>query len=381
MSNKQHGFNLIWNWLSQYHNRHSSAWWFFLLTPRQPEGFGPKQMMFTLLTRVGEEVTINGQQFAGLDLQQATRGSVEKFDSMMVGWIHDGRELHEAIIHEGAPATLSQDGSLSAWLTEADGRRLGCEMRAEGDKPYNIQADFTGQRGYGRFEVWGDERSETSAPWDTLDLTTPFGGSRVVAWRHLNFAGEFASPSGVEWLEGAGYFQRVCLDFPAFPWKWVWAVFEDESVFSCFAPYLGLHALRRGDRFMPGWLERAALPIKPSGYISLRDKQGVHQMTLFEKISVTPLLNGRRKTEFPHFHVHCRSKNGDFIQYLAIPHAHTEFIMDRPVLAGLWQSRFNYNEYLFRIHNLSGQINGRPLERAKLGAGFGNCEYTWGVGL
>jgi hypothetical protein len=379
MNDRQRDFRLIWNWLSRHHNRQSSVWWFFLLTPRQPEGFGPKQIMFTILTRAGQAVTINGRQFTGLDLQQVTHGPQENFDSMMVGWIHDGQTLHDGIIHEGAPATLSQDGSLTAWLTAADGRRLGCELRAEGDKPYNIQADFTGERGYGRFEVWGGDQSETTAPWDSLDLSTPFGGSRVVAWRHLNFAGEFAWPGGAEKLEGVGYFQRVCLDFPAFPWKWIWAMFEDESVFSCFVPYVGPHLLRRGDRFMPGWLERITLPVKSSGYISLRDERGVHQVTLFEKISVTPILHGRHKTDLPHFLVRCHSRNGDFIQYQAEPYAHTEFVMTYPSLAGLRQACFNYNEYPFRICQLKGQINGRSLEQANLGNGFGNCEYTWGL--
>lgn len=372
---RDRGFDLIWDWFPHWQNRHSSVWWFFLLTPKQPEGFGPKQMMFAAIARAGEQVGINHTWHHGLDLTQVSGGAEERFNTIVVGWINDGQQLHEDIVHHSCPATLSKSGSLTAWSPQPDGRYFGSELRVTGEKPYGLEARFVGARGCAHFEVWGDPASEVTKPFDALNLNTPLGGSQVIAWRHLRFAGEFVSPAGTEQLEGIGYFQRVCLNFPAFPWKWIWAVFEDESVFSCFVPYVGLHLWRRGDRFMPNFLEQAAVPIRPTGYFSPAEPRSLIR---FEKVRVTPVQNGGR---YPNFVVECASANGDFLRYTAVPYAHTQFLMDRPVLRRLWQTRFNYNEYLFRIHDLDGRVSGKPLNQRNLGNGFGNCEYTWGLGL
>ena len=39
-------------------NRHSSTWWFFLLFPQGPDGYGPRQLMFTIAARRGREMRI-----------------------------------------------------------------------------------------------------------------------------------------------------------------------------------------------------------------------------------------------------------------------------------------------------------------------------------
>ncbi len=367
-------FDLIWTQLRALQNRHSSSWWFFLLFPRQKAGFGPKQMMFALVSRMGQMIEIAQVPHPSLSLQPEPDGVPDRFNTFAVGWINDGQTVHEKIVHDAAAATLSRDGFLHAWAEQPHGAQYGGGIERLPDKPYGLEARFMGERGCAHFQVWGDPAYPVTGPIEA-DVQTLFGGANVIYWPHLRFAGEFSSPAGTEWLEGIGYFQRVCLNFPPFPWKWIWATFNDESVFSAFVPYVGPHLLRRGHRFFPHWLERAAASIKPSSYFA---QGGTWQQVDFNQTQVKVLPH---KGRYPQFAVQCQAVNGDFIQYRLEPHAHTGFLLDRPLWRGLWKTRFNYNEYLFHIRDLSGRIAGRPLNEKKLGQGFGNLEYTWGLGL
>ncbi len=373
---RQRGFDMIWDRFPQWQNRHSSAWWYFLLMPRQEQGFGPKQMMFTFLTKVGDSLAINGVWHQGLAKNAQPSGTVEQMAGMTVGWIYDGRSMHDELVHQPAPATLSKDGFITAWAEMENGRSYGCEMRTLPDKPFGIHVQVEGPKGCANFQVWGDPESEITAPDDVMSLTTSFGGSQVVAWKHLRFQGEFASPNGVEQLEGIGYFQRVCLNIHPFPWKWIWVAFEDETVFSAFSPYFGLNVFRRETWYLPNWLEQPSIPIKPSSYISTAESR--YQNTLlFDKTRIIPVTNGRK---YPNFRVACHSANGDFLEYTAVSHAHTQFLLDEKIFANLLRSRFNYNEYLFKVDGLNGRINGKPITSHTFGPGWGNLEYTWGLG-
>jgi hypothetical protein len=368
-------FDLIWNQLPEWQNRHSSTWWFFLLSPRQAEGYGPKQMMFSLATRAGNPIAINGVPQPGLDLRRPTNGAREQFNTMAVGWVHDGNRMHDNLVNQPVVATLAREGLVGGWAETADGRCHGGELRAEPSLPSGINAHFVGEGGSARFTVWADDPARLTSPAETVKLRTPFGGCNSIGWQRLSFRGEFDYPGCRESLEGIGYFQRVCLNFPTFPWKWIWAAFEDKSIFSGFVPYIGLNLLRRGDWFFPHRLEKMALPIKVSSYFAWGDSLAVVQ---FDRIRVALTSLDR---EFPEFMVECRSAAGDVLRYRIEPYGHARLTLDRRLLGGLWRSGFNYNEYMFRIRDLTGQVGGRPVNSSTVGNGFGNIEYTWGLGV
>ncbi len=369
------GFQRMWRRFPEKTNRHSSVWWFFLLTPRQPEGFGPKQAMVTLVSRVGEQVAINNIWHKGLTTDKSPQTPVSHFDGMALNWINTGNKMYEGIVHQPGQITLDQSGCVSLWAEQSDGTRHGGQMETLPGKPFGVRARFAGKHGYSHFDAWGDPAHEADSPDSVLDLSTPFGGSRVVAWKRAQFAGEFATPEGVEQWEGIGYFQRVCLDFTPFPWKWIWAAFEDESVFSAFIPYVGLNLLRRGDWFYPNALEKLTIPVRRTGYFNRGDSK---QTVDFDHVNITPQLNG---SEFPEFDVTCRANSGDHFSFRLLPHAHAQVLLDRRIFGGLWFSRYNYNEYLFRMGNVQGEIAGMKLTPQTVGNGWGNIEYTWGMGL
>lgn len=373
---RQHNFDIIWDRFPQYQNSHSSAWWYFLLLPKQAQGFGPKQMMFTFLTKVGKSLAINKVRHPGLPANSHPQNGAEKLPGMTVGWIYDGQTMHDELVHQPCTADLRQDGSLTAWEDVGNGRSYGCEMRSTPNNPFGVHVHVEGPKGCADFEVWGDPNDPITSPDDVMDYKTPFGGAHVIAWKHLRFQGEFVSPAGREQLEGIGYFQRVCLNINPFPWKWIWAAFEDETVFSAFIPYFGLNLFRRGTWFFPQLLEQATIPVKGGSYISVPMGNGRFSPE-FDKTTITPIVGGK----YPDFQVECRSRNGDFLSYRAVSHAHTQFLLDEPILGShALHSRFNYNEYLFKIVDINGRIGDRLLNYKTLGQGWGNLEYTWCLG-
>jgi hypothetical protein len=279
------------------------------------------------------------------------------------------------LVNQPVVATLAREGWLRGWAEAADGQCYGAELRAEPSHPSGINAHFVGEKGSARFTVWADDPARLTSPAESVRVRTPLGGGHSIGWQRFAFRGDFTYPGCQESLEGIGYFQRVCVNFPTFPWKWIWAAFEDHSIFSGFVPYVGLHLLRRGDWFFPHRLETMTLPIKASSYFAWGDSL---TMVAFDQIRVVPT---RLDREYPEFTVECRSAAGDLLAYQIEPYGHAGLKLDRGLFGGLWQSTFNYNEYMFRVRDLRGQVGGRPVNASTVGNGFGNIEYTWGFGV
>lgn len=386
-------FRQIWTQRQELQNWSSSSWWFFVLLPKQEDGYGPKQMMFTFASRSGELIKVNQTWQPGFEKNRQT-SPIDQFMTTVVGWINDGTEVHEEIVHQPALATL--DGQrLHAWVMQEDGTRYGAEIQATCE--FEIQAHFNGPKGYAKFKVWSHPEDYISLP-KISDIRGPahgrLGGTHLVAWRKLNFKGEFKHPNGLEELEGVGYFQRVCMNVPMFPWKWVWVVFDDQyfededykekhpnqiSMFSCFVPYFGLQNFRRSDSFFSPWLERMVKPIIPTAYFNFADSD---DEIVFDTVEVIILDdNGTIDRKKPKLYIHAQSENGDYLKMIIQAHAHAQFLLDRRVIARIWQTMYNYNEFPIKVLKMRGKIGDRVLSKGTLGQGWGNLEYTWGMSL
>jgi hypothetical protein len=369
MDDSQDNFAKIWHWYPEDLTLFSSIWWFYLLFPRQKDGYGPKQMMYSHVSRVGNHVRINKAPHLGVARSRTADTVADPIPGIVLGWHYDGHEMHESLVRNPAMMQVTPGKSISAW----DDRGFGGEMSASEGRPFSTTAHFRGEKGEANFEVWGDPVSDITAP-ASFERQSVFGSGKVLAWRHLSFEGEFTCPTGTEHLEGVGYFQRICLNIMPFPWKWIIARFADESIFSCFIPFLGPHLLRRGDWFFPSRMEKLTYQIQESAYFS---RGGQWQQIDFTKVSVIPILsNGSH----PSFHVSAEAENGDFIRFRTATYTHAQVLLERKLLGPLW-SKYNYNEYIFRIEELEGSIGGESISLAQLGPGYGNCEYTWGLGL
>ncbi len=378
MSEHQRVYDLIWSQMPHMQKRTSSTWWYFLLCPEDAEGYGPRQMMFSIATAVSQQsVCISDLEFPGVDLHRKIENGIDRFPAAAVGWYYDGRTLHENVVHMTAVTNLSQtDRTVACWQDGTNGHRQGYEICASEVRPLALEANIVGANGRAHFTAWGDLDCLDSAPHEAVNINTFLGGTHMVAWRRIHFQGEFDLPgTGRETLQGVGYFQRVCLNVPPFPWKWLWAAFPDGSIFSSYVPYIGLNLFRGGHYFYgSNRKEQATIGISGKSFWDWSDAS--ERIWLAQHTRVTPVLG---RGQYPQFEVSARNKQGDFIQFTAVPHAHTGFFLERPFWR--WRSHWNYNEYLFRIENLQGQIQSRPINQASMGQGFGNLEYTWGLGL
>lgn len=375
-SEQQRAFDQIWTQLPERQNRHSSSWWFFILFPEGEDGYGPKQLMFSVATRVGEQLRVNDIDAPGLDLDRSIENGVDEFHAISVGWYGDDEEVHERVVNQPANARLSREGSLVAWDDPNDGEKRGGEIRSSPGDSLGLNAHFVGEKGSARFEAWGDSKSQVSSPVEATDIETTAGGTHLVAWRRMQFEGEFDLPGGPETLEGLCYFQRVCLNVPLFPWKWVWTVFPDGSAFSLMIPFVGPQLFRKGYRFFGSEsVERATVPVRQSGLWEWGDSG---KRAEFDSVSVTPVLDS---DAHPDFVVEARNDQGDHVRFLADSYGHARNYIERPVLRGQTETHWSYNEYLIRMAGLEGRIHGEVLNKDKMGQGFGTLEYATGLGL
>jgi hypothetical protein len=373
----QRVYDLIWSQMPHMQNRTSSSWWFFMLFPKDGEVYGQRQLMFAIATRVGDRIRVNDVWLPGLDLGRPILDGVDRFAAMSVGWYCDGETVHHDILKQAADTTLSlREGVIRCWSDEEDETGYGLELRKSATHPLGLAANVRGRNGSAQFEAWGDLDGLHSSPHESLDIDTPLGGTHFIAWRRMHFAGTFDLPGGKETLSGIAYFQRVCLNVPAFPWKWIWAVFPNGAMFSSYVPYVGLNLLRKGYTFFESnWKEQAAIDIAAAGFW---DWPGPAEQILFNEARITPILGEKAH---PNFLVQVRNKRGDFLSFLAAPYGQTRFFIDRPVLGGRLEMHWSYNEYMFRMEQLAGRVSGQAITRETMGQAHGTLEYTYGLGL
>jgi hypothetical protein len=372
----QRVYNLIWSQMPEMQNRNSSSWWFFLMFPKTEKGYGPRQIMYAIATRVGDHIRVNDIWLPGIDLNRTIVDGLDRFNAINVGWYADDTE-HEYIINEGAAVTLSEhDKFIRSWSKKGNGDSHGIEIRSSNNRPLALESIVQAPNGSAHFEAWGDLDSLHSSPHESMNIDTPLGGTHFIAWRRMNFEGEFELPTGTEHLSGICYFQRPCVNVPLFPWKWIWSLFPDGSMFSAYIPYVGLNLLRKGYKFFNSErLEQITLPISDAAFW---DWPGPSDEIRFNKASITPLLD---LGPYPQFDVRVSNKQGDHLSFRAETYGHSCFYIDRPILNNRAEIQWNYNEFMFRMVNLNGRVSGKEITYETIGQGYGNLEYAWGLGL
>ena len=367
--------DLIFSQMPERQNSASSTWWFFLLFPEGPDGYGPRQLMFTIATRAGGRMRIADVPLQGFDRRRQLVEGIDRFEAAAVGWYSDGRGVYDDYLRHAGPAILDLPGGSLTCAAHDQPEHSMTFRTPRGGRP-TLEADIRGPGGAASFETWGDLDATVSSPVVSMDITTPFGGTHYIGWRRLNFRGRFDLPDGPETLQGIGFFQRVCLNVPTFPWKWIWAAFPDQSIFTAYVPYLGLNLFRKGYQFFrSNRLEQATLSITQS---AAWIPPGADEPVLFNRMSATPVLG---RGPHPEFEINARNDAGDHVAFTAAPYGLSRFYIDRPILGGLVESHWNYNEYMFRMEKLRGSVAGRPLSREHNGQAFGSLEYTYGLGL
>ena len=377
MAEHQRVFEKIWTQNPGRQNWSSSSWWFFLLFPEGESGYGPRQLMFSIASCVGDHCRVNDLPAPGMDADRPVSNGVDTFNASTVGWAGDDEQVHDHVVKQPAEATLSADDQrLEAWAEREDGTRRGSEVTSLSDHPIGLETTVIGDDVEAEFEARSALDSKMTAPHQSVNIDTALGGIEVVALRQMDFEGTFDLPDGTETLSGSCYFQRVCFDLPLFPWKWIWAIFPDGTSFSVMVPFIGPQLFRRGYKFFSSnRLERLTIPLRQSGFWHWGDGSGQVE---FDRVTVEPLLDGG---EHPDFDVRVENDAGDYVRFVARTYGHARNWLERERLGGRFDSHWSYNEFMFRMAGLAGRVDGRNIDKASLGTGFGTLEYSTGLGL
>ena len=64
-------------------NSASSTWWFFLLFPEGPDGYGPRQLMFTIATRAGGRMRIADVPLQGFDPHRSLAAGIDRYGAVL----------------------------------------------------------------------------------------------------------------------------------------------------------------------------------------------------------------------------------------------------------------------------------------------------------
>ncbi len=372
-------YDMIWTQLQELQNKFSSTWWFFLLFPEQELGYGPKQMMFTFASKTGELIRVstseekaNNNWQSGMGYKRDIKEGVDEFWTTVVGWIYDGEKMHHEIVHQPSLASLNIKGNLTAVDPKTG---YGGKLRKDLSRPNGIQVEFVGQDGSAKFMVYSVSDNYVDHP-EVSDIRTKFGGTHLVAWRRFRFEGDFEYNNEIHSHHGLGYFQRVCMNIPMFPWKWVFIYFKDKSILSFFGGYIAPHIFRRKSRFARDRLENFYHPMQLSGYLHLENEK---KLIKFDKVKITDKIS--KKRELTHLIIKAENLNGDVIKVKCKIHSHAQFLLDKKFFSEKLYSRHNYNEFILEVINLTGTVGDKELSIEKLGEGWGNHEYTWGFSV
>ena len=342
--------------------------------PKQKTGYGPKQMMFTFASRGGDTYRLNGIWQKGMPIRSdLINPDHDEIMTTVVGWIHDGKQTHHDIVHQPAKVIIEKSGSVKAWEYGRNGEKFGGEILEKSDE--TLIANFIGKKGFAKFEVTSTQSRPTTKV-HVSNLFNSFGSTDVVALRRFDFKGNFAVGDEIQYMEGKGYFQRVCTNFPMPSWFWTYVIFENGNYFGAFQPYIGLQLLKRTNKIYRAGIERA---IRSYGGNAFYVDMESEKTYTFDKIIIRPIIE--QTLEHPGFHTKVSSKNGDFIEMKLRSHGHTRFLLERPYFRNVVLSHFNYNEFMTKVMDIKGKINGQDLDLGKLGQGWGNQEYTWGISL
>lgn len=188
----QRVYDLIWSQMPDMQKRTSSSWWFFILFPKGEEGYGPRQMMFSIATRVGERIGISDVWLPGLDLRRDIEDGVDAFPAIAVGWYCDGQQVYEDIVKETAVTHMSlKDKTIQLWADKENGEQYGYQINAANGPSLGLEAHIKGEKGEAHFEAWGDLDCRVSSPVSFKKSIFRIGGG-FEGWEMLRSAGRFS---------------------------------------------------------------------------------------------------------------------------------------------------------------------------------------------
>jgi hypothetical protein len=369
---KKTGLMEIFETYPQLQNNTSSMWFFFLLFPKQENGFGPKQMMYTFASKIGKSYGVNGIWQDGMKLNDYTNNE-RNFITTAVGWLFDGKNVHEDIVHQPVNAKVSRDGWIKAW-SNSNNELHGGEFKVLQHNKPRMHVKFQGKNGFADFEVWAEDEWELSNPGN-YDKYNKFYSSILIAWRKFNFKGRFGYNNTVEEHEGIGYFQRVCLNVPMMPWFWPIIVFPDGSIFSSFQPYFGLNNFRKEKSVKNSIIKRIRLNLGTRAYYA---DYSTKQIIRFDETDVHTIKD---TSELIIFEVNSKnSETGDFVKIHLKSIARTGFTLEK-YLYDHFHSLHNYNEHIVKVVNFEARLFGKDIDNKMIGNAFGNVEYCWGMSI
>jgi len=302
----------------------------------------------------------------------------------LVGWIFDGDNVHEGVIHQKMEVELSDKGYLIA-KDDQNENNIIAKLIGDVKDYFKIDAEFANENTSIKFEANSSNDPNILNPQLTKiqpKFVNKLFNVNVVTWKKFDFKGDFKTLNFSGNLSGIGYFQRVLFNGPLIPWTWLWIVFENGNVLSSFIPFFGFQNFRRKDKFYSTKNENKRIKINPTSYFII---EGKYKRELrFNKIDIELLYSNKKVNEgLPKLNLKLSNNENEWLEVNIMSNGHAQFHLERGYFKNIIKSKWSYNEYMIKVNSFSGVLNGIEMNELKkeMGNGWGNMEYTYGMSI
>ena len=365
-------------------------WWALILIPDAENPGRSKQLMVLWSTKETPAIRVSGHWWKPGGRMFVDEDGGHVIPGMVCAWWFDGEKMFEPLVkRECRMASISDTHPL--WPGEGKGEGAGAVVpltdedmsigMAPGNKSFwiNLSSDeeAISEGAPAKFKAeltpWWGPPSELTYRNNVYFLGMGYDILRLQATKcKLLVDGEV--------MEGTGYFQKVSVQAPSFPWFWGMLHFDDGSYLDWFMPHVTPMWSARDDE---PWRLRDFFRTPNIGTGVFHDRktgktQNFDNCTVeLSKQNSPDALKDEKGKPLPEFLVRVWNEDSSAkIRVRAVSRA--RWVFDQPTRAS-WVSHLTYNEYPLEVISINYEDSEGSRNEGDYQWIHGNAEHAWGV--
>lgn len=365
-------------------------WWALILVPDPENPSRSKQLMVLWSTKETPAIRVSGHWWKPGNRMHIDEDGGHVLPGMVCAWWYDGEDMHEPLVmRECRMASIPDTHPL--WPGEGEGKGSGAVVPL-------ISEDMSIGMSPGNESFWinltsdPEARSKGAPKTFEAELTPWWGPPSELTYRNnvyfLGMGYDILRLQATkcklvvdgEEMEGTGYFQKVTVQAPSFPWFWGMLHFDDGSYLDWFMPHVSPMWTVTDEK---PWRLRDVFRTPNIGTGVFHDRKGgkTHSFDNCEvKLSMPTgkdALLDDDGNPLPRFNVKVwNDQSSVTIQVRAASRA--KWVFDQPTRAS-WVSHLTYNEYPLEVESIRVEDGSEVRTLDDYQWIHGNAEHAWGV--
>ena len=366
-------------------------WWWVIIFIPDPDNPGrSRQLMVLWSSKETPAIRVNDHWWKPGSRMRVDEHGGHVVPGMVCSWWFDGQNMHEPLIIRECKM-VSIDDKHPLWPEEGQGHGSGAVVPL-------VDEDLSLGMTKGNKKFWlnltSDKKAQLNgAPKSITAELTPWWGppSRLTYKNNVFFSDmgyDILRVQGTkasividdEKFEGTGYFQKVSVQAPTFPWFWGMLHFDDGSYLDWFMPHISFSCLNLNDK---PWKLRDIFRNPKIGtgifHDAKRDRTEEFKKCTVELIkpdSSDENLFDNDGNSLPKFRVSVWNERTQIaLEVRAVSRAKWTF--DQPTRAGM-VSHLTYNEYPLQLLKIVIKDENGTRTKSDYAWIHGDAEHSWG---